>query len=41
MMEAWQSGQAISVPMRAVSLAMLWPQAGHEQLNSLIELSIR
>jgi hypothetical protein len=41
MTAAWQTGQAISVPALAVSLKMFWPQAGHEKLNSLMELPVR
>jgi len=40
MMAAWQTGQAVSVPALAVSLKMFWPQAGHEKLNSLMELPV-
>src|SRR5208283_2281226 len=35
---AWQTGQVVCVPARAGSHKMSWPQAGHENLNSLIKL---
>jgi hypothetical protein len=35
-MVALQLGQAICVPAWVVSHKMFWPQAGHENLNSLI-----
>jgi hypothetical protein len=39
-MAAWQTGQVVCFPTWAVSQMMVWPQAGHGQLNSLIKVPI-